>query len=337
MAYRGPDRLRHRHQLFRPADAAGRDHGDPARHPDLEHAVLAAAGGVPARLRGDVRRRRQTDGRARHAQRVSASSCSGGRWPAPATVSRRGFGMLAVSRFLLGMGEGGGFPAATKAVAEWFPVARALDCDGHHQRRHRRRRGDRAAAHRAGAGATQLALGVLSFRRCRPGLGRLVVARLLAAGASSAPADSRTRAPAAESSRPSARAEAAAAWLRLLRASRGLGPGRRQVSERRRLVFLSVLAAEISLRRARLRHQSRSATYAWIPYAASGVGCLVRRLVLELADPARPLAQLRAQDRARPERRRHAVDHASSRTRRWSWPSSSSASRSSASNRGPRW
>jgi ACS family hexuronate transporter-like MFS transporter len=34
-----------------------------------------------------------------------------------------GFGMLAVSRFLLGLGEGGGFPAATKAIAEWFPVA----------------------------------------------------------------------------------------------------------------------------------------------------------------------------------------------------------------------
>ena len=32
-----------------------------------------------------------------------------------------GFGMLAVSRFLLGAGEGGGFPAATKALAEWFP------------------------------------------------------------------------------------------------------------------------------------------------------------------------------------------------------------------------
>ena len=30
--------------------------------------------------------------------------------------------MLAVSRFLLGMGEGGGFPAATRAVAEWFPT-----------------------------------------------------------------------------------------------------------------------------------------------------------------------------------------------------------------------
>jgi ACS family hexuronate transporter-like MFS transporter len=34
-----------------------------------------------------------------------------------------GFGMLMLSRFLLGMGEGGGFPAATKAVSEWFPVA----------------------------------------------------------------------------------------------------------------------------------------------------------------------------------------------------------------------
>ncbi|MBV8864568.1 MAG: MFS transporter [Acidobacteriaceae bacterium] len=34
-----------------------------------------------------------------------------------------GFGMLMASRFLLGIGEGGGFPAATKAISEWFPVA----------------------------------------------------------------------------------------------------------------------------------------------------------------------------------------------------------------------
>lgn len=33
-----------------------------------------------------------------------------------------GVGMLALSRLLLGAGEGGGFPAATRAVAEWFPV-----------------------------------------------------------------------------------------------------------------------------------------------------------------------------------------------------------------------
>src|SRR6478672_971233 len=31
--------------------------------------------------------------------------------------------MLAASRLLLGAGEGGGFPAATKVIAEWFPVA----------------------------------------------------------------------------------------------------------------------------------------------------------------------------------------------------------------------
>lgn len=34
-----------------------------------------------------------------------------------------GFRSLLVSRFLLGVGEGGGFPAATKAVAEWFPAS----------------------------------------------------------------------------------------------------------------------------------------------------------------------------------------------------------------------
>jgi ACS family hexuronate transporter-like MFS transporter len=33
-----------------------------------------------------------------------------------------GFAMLMMSRFLLGVGEGGGFPAATKAVSEWFPA-----------------------------------------------------------------------------------------------------------------------------------------------------------------------------------------------------------------------
>jgi MFS transporter, ACS family, hexuronate transporter len=33
-----------------------------------------------------------------------------------------GVGMLAVSRLLLGLGEGGGFPAATRAVTEWFPA-----------------------------------------------------------------------------------------------------------------------------------------------------------------------------------------------------------------------
>lgn len=34
-----------------------------------------------------------------------------------------GIGALVACRLLLGMGEGGGFPAATRAIAEWFPPA----------------------------------------------------------------------------------------------------------------------------------------------------------------------------------------------------------------------
>ena len=40
------------------------------------------------------------------------------------------FAMLAISRFLLGMGEGGGFPAATRAVAEWFPSGESATAMG---------------------------------------------------------------------------------------------------------------------------------------------------------------------------------------------------------------
>ncbi|MFI5069537.1 MAG: MFS transporter [Terriglobales bacterium] len=40
------------------------------------------------------------------------------------------FAMLMVSRFLLGMGEGGGFPAATRVVAEWFPIQESATAMG---------------------------------------------------------------------------------------------------------------------------------------------------------------------------------------------------------------
>jgi ACS family hexuronate transporter-like MFS transporter len=63
-------------------------------------------------------------------------------------LAAAGFGMLAVSRFLLGMGEGGGFPAATKAVAEWFPVGERSTRHGHHERRHVGGSGGGAAADR---------------------------------------------------------------------------------------------------------------------------------------------------------------------------------------------
>ena len=34
------------------------------------------------------------------------------------------FGILLAARCLLGMGEGGAFPAATRVVAEWVPLNR---------------------------------------------------------------------------------------------------------------------------------------------------------------------------------------------------------------------
>ena len=90
--------------------------------PITQRAVLAAAVGVPDRLRGDVRRRRQADGRA--SARAPACSAIMVFWSLACASHglATSFGMLAVSRLLLGMGEGGGFPAATRAVAEWFPV-----------------------------------------------------------------------------------------------------------------------------------------------------------------------------------------------------------------------
>ncbi len=40
------------------------------------------------------------------------------------------FGFLLIARFLLGMGEGGGFPAATRVVAEWVPMAKRSSAMG---------------------------------------------------------------------------------------------------------------------------------------------------------------------------------------------------------------
>ena len=209
-----------------------------------------------------------------------------------------GFGMLAVSRLLLGVGEGGGFPAATRAVAEWFPVTRAIDGDGDHQRRHRRRRRDRAAADRAGAsrhadwrwvfyltGAIGLVWAVWWWREYYP-------------------PEQHPRLGAAERScsqpviAAAARPEPTPRWLDAAAGPADVGAGRRQVPERRRLVLLPLLAAEVSLRRARLRHQAGrrlrldSATRPPASAACSAAGC-------RAGCCAAAAARSRPQDRAR--------------------------------------
>ena len=164
---------------------------------------------------------------------------------------------------------------------------RALDGDGHHQRRHRGRRRHRAAADRAGhhrrldwrwvffvTGASASLWTVWWWRYYPPDA---------ASAARRRPnATSWPRCIAADAAR-----SAAPPWLALLQLRAGLGPRRREVPERRGLVFLPVLAAEVSLRRARLRHQGGRLLR--VDSVRRGRRRLpARRLALELVAAARP-------------------------------------------------
>ena len=77
---------------------------------------------------------------------ASPSPSSSGASPRPAHgLARSAFG-FGLARFLLGIGEGGNFPAAIKTVSNWFPVKERALRDRHLQRREQRRRAADAAA-----------------------------------------------------------------------------------------------------------------------------------------------------------------------------------------------
>ena len=168
---RRPRRACDRHQLPGPPDAARGHPGHRARHPGHERAVLAAAVGVPDRLRPHVRRGRQADGRPGHAPglhghhgvlvprlrqpRAGRERRHARRQPVPARHRRR--------RRLPGRDAGRGGVV---------PGRGALHGDGHHQRRHRRRHGRGAAADRAGAERRGLALVFFLTGGPRPCCGR---------------------------------------------------------------------------------------------------------------------------------------------------------------------
>ena len=165
-----------------------------------------------------------------------------------------GFGLLAASRFALGLGEGGGFPAATKAVAEWFAA------------------GERATA--MGIINAGTAVGAV----CAPPLIALIISGLswrwvfLLSGAIGLLwciwwlRDYRSPAGAAISG-------ISIPWIRLLRYRETWG-----------LVFAKFLSDAAwyfylfwlpkYLFDARGFDTKQVGAYAWIPYAASGAGCL---------------------------------------------------------------
>jgi ACS family hexuronate transporter-like MFS transporter len=182
------------------------------------------------------------------------------------------FGLLAVSRFLLGMGEGGGFPAATKAVAEWFPA---------------RERATAMGIMNAGTAVGAVCappliaytLAVLNWRWVfflSGGIGLLWAVWWLRAyypPATHARLTDRERQAIAEVIQPRAKGEPDIPWLRLLGYTQVWG-----------LVFAKFLSDAAwyfylfwlpkYLYDARGFDTKQMGYYAWIPYAASGIGSL---------------------------------------------------------------
>ena len=176
------------------------------------------------------------------------------------------FAMLAVSRFLLGVGEGGGFPAATRTVAEWFPVK------------------DRATAMGIINGGTAvgavaappLIAGILAFASWRwiffvtGAIGALWT--LWWAFSYFVPVSIPNDEPAAEDAEPSTTADLH--WFSLLRIRETWGlVTAKFLSDAAWYFYLFWLPKY--LYDARGFDIKAVGTFAWIPYAASGLGCLL--------------------------------------------------------------
>jgi len=182
-----------------------------------------------------------------------------------------GFGMLAASRFLLGMGEGGGFPAATKGVAEWFPVSERATAMGIIN-------AGTAVGAVVAPPAIALILGAASWRWVFFISGTIGLLWVVWWRRSYFPPDRHPRLGAAE--REEIRevltergTKGGIPWLRLL--------GFRQVWGLVLAKFLSDAAWYFYLfwlpkylYDVRGFDTKKVGTYAWIPYAAAGLGCL---------------------------------------------------------------
>lgn len=188
-----------------------------------------------------------------------------------------GFGSLMISRFLLGIGEGGGFPAATKAVSEWFPASeRSLAM------------GIMNAGTAAGAVmAPPLIAIVLSFGNWRWVFYLSGASGLLwsvwwwkrywapAVHPYLTPAERRSTVSDLERDQPDASASAAnLSWLNLLRLPEVQGlVGAKFLSDAAWYFYLFWLPKYLyDVRKFDIKQVGYSA---WIPYAAAGVGCLV--------------------------------------------------------------
>ena len=185
-------------------------------------------------------------------------------------------GMLAASRFLLGIGEGGGFPAATRAVAEWFPVNERSTAMGIINAGTAGRRDVRAAADRAASlSVLRTGAGSSSSRAASALLWTLWWSRdyfpperhprLARGGAPGDPVGARYD---------RRRDDRTLRWLDLLRFRQTWGVViAKFLSDAAWYFYLFWLPKY--LYDARGFDIKAVGTFAWIPYAAAGVGCLV--------------------------------------------------------------
>jgi ACS family hexuronate transporter-like MFS transporter len=182
-------------------------------------------------------------------------------------------GMLAVSRLLLGMGEGGGFPAATRAVAEWFPVHERSTAMGIIN----------AGTAVGGVVAPPLIALVLSWGDWRPvfyltGLVGVIWTvwwwREYFVPAQHPRLHETERPMLAPVMRDSAAAEGTTSWLRLLRMRETWGVVVAKFFSDAAWYFYLFWLPKY-LYDARGFDIKAVGAFAWIPYAAAGVGCLV--------------------------------------------------------------
>lgn len=181
-----------------------------------------------------------------------------------------GFAMLAVSRFLLGMGEGGGFPAATRAVAEWFPVKERATAMGIIN-------AGTAIGAVVAPPLIALVLTFWSWRWIFVLTGAIGIVWTLWWRTTYFPPEQHPALSDAERQKLEPAADSAAtavSWLRLLRVREAWGLiGAKFLSDAAWYFYLFWLPKY--LYDARGFDIKAVGTLAWIPYAAAGVGCLV--------------------------------------------------------------
>jgi ACS family hexuronate transporter-like MFS transporter len=173
------------------------------------------------------------------------------------------FAMLLTSRFLLGVGEGGGFPAATRAVAEWFPAKERATAMGIIN----------AGTAVGAVAAPPLIAAVLGYSNWRwifvltGGLGILWVVWWRFSYAS-------THVPVSSFTEPTAESAAAMPWIHLFRIRETWGlVTAKFLSDAAWFFYLFWLPKY--LYDARGFDVKAVGTFAWMPSAAAGVGCLL--------------------------------------------------------------